>query len=91
MYCIIATNSFDKIDDESNGVSRRLGHTANYDEKSALVYVFGGSKNKKWYSDIHTLDTKTMKWMTLQVNHLVSGNVGHCFDRKLARCKIVFI
>lgn len=61
-----SNNSFERIKDESNGASRRIGHTATYDEKSALLYVFGGSKHKKWFSDIHTLDTKTMKWVALQ-------------------------
>eukprot|EP00112_Aurelia_sp_Birch-Aquarium-sp1_P017489 Seg406.3 transcript_id=Seg406.3/GoldUCD/mRNA.D3Y31 product="RING finger protein B" protein_id=Seg406.3/GoldUCD/D3Y31 len=62
-----ANNSWARIEDESNGASRRMGHTATYDEKSRQMYVFGGSKNKKWYSDIHTLDTETMTWNSIEV------------------------
>lgn len=69
-FNFLATNKFERILDESNCASRRMGHTAIYDKKLNLVYIFGGSKNKKWYSDINTFDTKTKKWVTVEVKDI---------------------
>ncbi|CAF89400.1 unnamed protein product, partial [Tetraodon nigroviridis] len=37
----------------------RIGHTSVYDPDSGRIFVFGGSKNKKWFNDVHILDTRT--------------------------------
>eukprot|EP00795_Rhopilema_esculentum_P003484 gene3484-1866_t len=60
------TNHFERIDEESSDASRRMGHTATYSEASSQIFVFGGSKSKRWYSDVHALDLNTMKWRKLE-------------------------
>lgn len=45
----------------------RIGHTAVYDPDSGRIFVFGGSKNKKWFNDVHILDTQTWKWTMVEV------------------------
>ncbi|XP_038620785.1 rab9 effector protein with kelch motifs-like isoform X1 [Tachyglossus aculeatus] len=44
----------------------RTGHTATFDPNTGRVYVFGGSKNRKWFNDVHILDTKTWGWATVE-------------------------
>ncbi|XP_041131329.1 rab9 effector protein with kelch motifs [Polyodon spathula] len=38
------------------------GHSATYDPESKRIYVFGGVKDGKRYSDIYMLNTSTWKW-----------------------------
>ena len=45
----------------------RIGHTAIYDPESRRIFVFGGSKNKKWFNDVHILDTQSWKWSMVEV------------------------
>lgn len=45
----------------------RIGHTAIYDSDSRQIFVFGGSKNKKWFNDVHILDTQSWKWTMVEV------------------------
>lgn len=45
----------------------RIGHTAVYDPDSRRIFVFGGSKNKKWFNDVHILDTQSWKWTMVEV------------------------
>ncbi|XP_022061450.1 kelch repeat-containing protein [Acanthochromis polyacanthus] len=49
----------------------RIGHTAIYDPDSKRIFVFGGSKNKKWFNDVHILDTQSWKWTMVEAR----GNV----------------
>ncbi|KAG8437942.1 hypothetical protein GDO86_008580 [Hymenochirus boettgeri] len=44
----------------------RTGHTAIFDPDSSRIYVFGGSKNRKWFNDVHILDTKTWRWRNVE-------------------------
>ncbi|KAM9302164.1 kelch domain-containing protein 1-like [Gastrophryne carolinensis] len=44
----------------------RTGHTAAFDPESRRIYVFGGSKNKKWFNDVHILDTETWRWRSVE-------------------------
>ena len=46
-----------------------MGHTVTYDGTSKVLYVFGGSKNKKWYNTMHTLDLHTWKWNQIEVRN----------------------
>lgn len=46
----------------------RIGHTATYDPESRRIFVFGGSKNKKWFNDVHILDTQSWKWTMVEVS-----------------------
>lgn len=50
----------------------RIGHTAVYDPESRRIFVFGGSKNKKWFNDVHILDTQTWKWTMVEVQACVA-------------------
>lgn len=45
----------------------RMGHTATYDPTLRCVYVYGGSKNLKWFHDVHMLDVDEFKWQLLKV------------------------
>lgn len=45
----------------------RIGHTVVYDPDSTRIFVFGGSKNKKWFNDVHILDTQSWKWSMVEV------------------------
>ncbi|XP_030074988.1 protein GLUTELIN PRECURSOR ACCUMULATION 3 [Microcaecilia unicolor] len=40
----------------------RVGHSATFDPGTRRVYVFGGSKNQKWFNDMHILDTVSWRW-----------------------------
>lgn len=69
----------------------RIGHTATYDPDSKRIFVFGGSKNKKWFNDVHILDTQSWKWSTVEVRldthtHLIIRDwIGVRFH--LCKCK----
>lgn len=45
----------------------RIGHTATYDPESKRIFVFGGSKHKKWFNDVHILDTQSWRWTLVEV------------------------
>lgn len=45
----------------------RMGHTATYDPTVRCVYIYGGSKNLKWFHDVHMLDLDEWKWQLLKV------------------------
>ncbi|KAG8572973.1 hypothetical protein GDO81_012234 [Engystomops pustulosus] len=44
----------------------RTGHTAVFDPESQRIYVFGGSKNRKWFNDVHILDTAAWRWRSVE-------------------------
>ncbi|KAG9475426.1 hypothetical protein GDO78_003706 [Eleutherodactylus coqui] len=44
----------------------RTGHTAAFDPVRNRIYVFGGSKNRKWFSDVHVLDIVTWRWSIVE-------------------------
>ena len=48
----------------------RMGHTATYDPTMRCIYVFGGSKNLKWFNDIHVLDIDEWKWELVKVSFI---------------------
>ena len=45
----------------------RMGHTTVYDPTVRSLYLFGGSKNRKWFNDIHVLDVDEWKWQLIKV------------------------
>ncbi|OWF34586.1 Acyl-CoA-binding domain-containing protein 4 [Mizuhopecten yessoensis] len=45
-----------------------MGHTATYDPMVKCIYVYGGSKNLKWFHDVHMLDIDEWKWQLLKVS-----------------------
>ncbi|CAJ1086418.1 kelch repeat-containing protein isoform X1 [Xyrichtys novacula] len=55
----------------------RIGHTAIYDPDSRRIFVFGGSKNKKWFNDVHILDTQSWKWTMIEAQGKVPPLAYH--------------
>ncbi|XP_077400830.1 kelch repeat-containing protein isoform X1 [Vanacampus margaritifer] len=55
----------------------RIGHTAVYDPDSNRIFVFGGSKNKKWFNDVHILDTQSWKWSMVEAQGKVPPLAYH--------------
>lgn len=55
----------------------RLGHTAVFDPDSSRIFVFGGSKNNKWFNDVHILDTHSWKWSMVQAQGKVPPLAYH--------------
>ncbi|XP_026147794.1 kelch repeat-containing protein [Mastacembelus armatus] len=55
----------------------RIGHTAIYDPDSKRIFVFGGSKNKKWFNDVHILDTQSWKWTMVEAQGQVPPLAYH--------------
>lgn len=40
----------------------RIGHSATYDPTMRCIYIYGGSKNAKWFHDVHMFDLDEKKW-----------------------------
>ncbi|XP_026869803.2 kelch repeat-containing protein [Electrophorus electricus] len=55
----------------------RIGHTATYDPESKRIFVFGGSKNKKWFNDVHILDTQSWRWTMVEAQGKVPPLAYH--------------
>ncbi|XP_038587403.1 kelch repeat-containing protein [Micropterus salmoides] len=55
----------------------RIGHTVVYDPDSKRIFVFGGSKNKKWFNDVHILDTQSWKWTMVEAQGKVPPLAYH--------------
>lgn len=55
----------------------RIGHTATFDSEMRRIYVFGGSKNGKWFSDMHILDMATWKWQLVEAKGKVPPLAYH--------------
>lgn len=55
----------------------RIGHTAVYDPDSRRIFVFGGSKNRKWFNDVHILDTQSWKWTMVEAQGKVPPLAYH--------------
>ena len=49
----------------------RMGHTAIYDPTIGSIYIYGGSKNLKWFSDIQVIGTDDWQWQMVKVGLLV--------------------
>ncbi|XP_035263776.1 kelch repeat-containing protein [Anguilla anguilla] len=55
----------------------RIGHTATFDPESRRIFVFGGSKNKKWFNDVHILDTRSWRWTMVEAQGKVPPLAYH--------------
>ncbi|KAJ0055839.1 hypothetical protein NL108_013813, partial [Boleophthalmus pectinirostris] len=55
----------------------RMGHTAVYDPDSSRIFVFGGSKNKTWFNDMHILDTRSWRWTMVEAQGKVPPLAYH--------------
>ncbi|XP_075044627.1 kelch domain-containing protein 1-like [Mixophyes fleayi] len=53
------------VTDGSNPEAR-TGHTAVFDPESQRIYVFGGFKNRKWFNEVHVLDTLAWRWWSVE-------------------------
>ncbi|XP_060082991.1 uncharacterized protein LOC132562268 [Ylistrum balloti] len=57
-----------ELKSETQKPEYRMGHTASYDPMVNCIYVYGGSKNLKWFHDVHMLDIDEWKWQQLKVS-----------------------
>ncbi|XP_014840986.1 PREDICTED: tip elongation aberrant protein 1-like [Poecilia mexicana] len=55
----------------------RIGHSAVFDPDSKRIFVFGGSKNKKWFNDVHILDTQSWRWTMVEAQGKVPPLAYH--------------
>ncbi|XP_059932740.1 kelch repeat-containing protein [Gadus macrocephalus] len=55
----------------------RTGHTSVCDPVSGRIFVFGGSKNKKWFNDVHILDTHSWRWTMVEAQGKVPPLAYH--------------
>lgn len=71
MFFFIAFNqeciSWKQESCEGGGADRRIGHTVTYDAEKKVLYVYGGSKTKRWFSDVNILDLQTNTWSAVKV------------------------
>lgn len=73
-FFLVAKGLWDKPDTEvvtGHKPEGRMGHTAVYDPTVRSIYVYGGSKNIRWFNDVHVLELDTMKWQLVQVCQLI--------------------
>ncbi|XP_070179624.1 uncharacterized protein [Littorina saxatilis] len=56
------------IQSENQKPEYRMGHTATYDPTLRCIYIFGGSKNSRWFHDVHVFDLDEKKWTLAKVN-----------------------
>ncbi|KAM5138383.1 uncharacterized protein ACMZJ9_016960 [Mantella aurantiaca] len=66
--CNTENNTWSPVEAVADGSTpeARTGHTAVFDPESRRIYVFGGSKNKKWFNDVHILDTEAWRWRSVE-------------------------
>uniref|UniRef100_A0A8C4NPE7 Zgc:163014 n=1 Tax=Eptatretus burgeri TaxID=7764 RepID=A0A8C4NPE7_EPTBU len=55
----------------------RVGHTATFDPEACRIYVFGGSKNKKWFGDLYFLDLNGWRWSYVEAKGKVPSLAYH--------------
>ncbi|BFZ07987.1 hypothetical protein BsWGS_11026 [Bradybaena similaris] len=46
----------------------RIGHSATYDPTMRCIYIFGGSKNAKWFHDVYMFDLDENKWTLVKAS-----------------------
>ncbi|KAL9952890.1 hypothetical protein ACROYT_G040218 [Oculina patagonica] len=66
---------------EGGGADRRIGHTVTYDPDKKVLYVYGGSKTKRWFSDVNILDLQTNTWSAVKA-------VGNAPTRAYHSCNL---
>lgn len=55
--------------------STRTGHASAFDRDNSKLHVFGGAKNKRFFSDIHVLDIASAQWTAVKP---VAGTAPTC-------------
>ena len=68
LFFFVASLNWEKEQTSNTSVDRRVGHSVCYDDKSNMLYVYGGSKHKRWYNDVYTLNIDTWDWSRIEVN-----------------------
>ncbi|XP_076463681.1 uncharacterized protein LOC143295893 [Babylonia areolata] len=58
----------EEVQSEGQKPENRMGHTATYDPTMRCVYIFGGSKNSRWFHDVHVYDLDENKWTLAKVD-----------------------
>ena len=43
-----------------------MGHVAVFDPVVRSIYIHGGSKNLRWFSDVHVLNVDEMQWQCIK-------------------------
>lgn len=63
------TRKWKQLETKSEGPrpDLRMGHTATYDPTVRCIYIYGGSKNLKWFNDVHALDVDEKMWQLVKV------------------------
>eukprot|EP00117_Sycon_ciliatum_P015361 scpid30446/ scgid3405/ RING finger protein B len=56
---------------------RRTGHSAVLDPDNKMLYMYGGSKGKKWFSDVQALDLTTWQWQKLEMKGVAPQRAYH--------------
>lgn len=56
------------VQSEGQKPEYRMGHTATYDSTMRCIYIFGGSKNSRWFHDVHVYDLDENKWTLAKVD-----------------------
>ncbi|CAG5126107.1 unnamed protein product [Candidula unifasciata] len=46
----------------------RIGHSATYDPTMRCIYIYGGSKNAKWFHDVYMFDLDENKWTLVKAS-----------------------
>jgi len=46
----------------------RTGHSVVHSSMARCLYVYGGSKNKKWFSDVYMVDADNWTWQCMKVS-----------------------
>ena len=69
LFSLPETRKWKQLETKSMGPrpDLRMGHTATYDPTVRCIYVYGGSKNLKWFNDVHALDDNEKVWQLVKV------------------------
>ncbi|KAL8619653.1 hypothetical protein ACOMHN_019708 [Nucella lapillus] len=57
-----------EVQSEGQKPENRMGHTATYDPTMRCIFIFGGSKNSRWFHDVHVYDLEENKWTLAKVD-----------------------
>ena len=62
MFHCLDTDSWSLVETKGAIVKGRFGHTATYDSKSGVVFVYGGFYHKNPDGDLYMFHVDTKKW-----------------------------
>ena len=69
LLIILEANTWSILENKTSGARPdvRMGHAAAYDPVLRCIYIHGGSKNLRWFNDIHMLDVDQWQWQAEEV------------------------